>query len=619
MTPAVKAALLGGYKPPPSFFAPLQTSLLPTVSAAAPTFARATVGTVIDFQGLVKTCLANEARFVGARRVQNLVLAGGTTSTNNAWGANSSMTQVSNTATAPDGTASALSFTATAGLGRYYATGLNAAVLSGDTVVSSVWLKGSGTINLVMYDNVSAAYYGAQITLSGTWTRYSISKTLSTSAITDFRFGVILDAQAGLNGGVAPTTTAFQVWGAQLERVTGQSNQNPSEYVSKGVLAAPYYGAGVDGVRYFNYLNGNTVSGNVVTAGMGALISNANSSYADKSGPFGYLAEPSRANVLLQSASLTTTPWATHSSGGPAVPTLTANAAIAPDGTNTATQVVQPAVSAANTDSQIYQIFTAAASVYTFSVWLKGAVGGEQIYLSAVNQAGSPFYNSNVITLTTSWQLYTWVTPTLAVHTFSYGIGCDLRGGTASAISACTYYAWGAQAEVGLFPSTYIPTTTSTFTRSADALTYPTANVGVNKMTGAVYAEVTMQTSLTNSSGLLNQYLFDFASNQLMAHWYQSYLQFGVVGNVTFNAWTAVNANTIYKLAGVWKNNVANSFLNTGMPAAPVAIATPSIGSALAIGNFGGSTGYSWGGTIRNFKVWPAALSNAALAAITAQ
>jgi hypothetical protein len=37
------------------------------------------------------------------------------------------------------------------------------------------------------------------------------------------------------------------------EDVTGQSNQNPSEYVSCGVLAAPYYGAGVDGVQYFNY------------------------------------------------------------------------------------------------------------------------------------------------------------------------------------------------------------------------------------------------------------------------------------------------------------------------------------------------------------------------------
>jgi len=41
----------------------------------------------------------------------------------------------------------------------------------------------------------------------------------------------------------------------QLENVTGQSNQNPSEYVSVGVLAAPYHGFGADGAKYFDYQN----------------------------------------------------------------------------------------------------------------------------------------------------------------------------------------------------------------------------------------------------------------------------------------------------------------------------------------------------------------------------
>ena len=42
-------------------------------------------------------------------------------------------------------------------------------------------------------------------------------------------------------------------------RMTGVTNQNTPEYVSNGVLSAPYHGAGVDGVAYFTYLNPNVV------------------------------------------------------------------------------------------------------------------------------------------------------------------------------------------------------------------------------------------------------------------------------------------------------------------------------------------------------------------------
>ena len=39
----------------------------------------------------------------------------------------------------------------------------------------------------------------------------------------------------------------------QLEDVTGQSIQTPSEYVSTNVLTtAPFHGSNVDGVKYFD-------------------------------------------------------------------------------------------------------------------------------------------------------------------------------------------------------------------------------------------------------------------------------------------------------------------------------------------------------------------------------
>lgn len=72
------------------------------------------------------------------------------------------------------------------------------------------------------------------------------------------------------------TTLTVTITGAvtdlQVEDVTGQADQNPAKYVSKGVESGDYHGVGVDGVAYFNYANGNTVSGNVVTEAKGQTL-----------------------------------------------------------------------------------------------------------------------------------------------------------------------------------------------------------------------------------------------------------------------------------------------------------------------------------------------------------
>jgi hypothetical protein len=44
-----------------------------------------------------------------------------------------------------------------------------------------------------------------------------------------------------------------------FENVTGQTNTNPSEYISVGVLTTPYHGANVDGVCYKITYNNNTI------------------------------------------------------------------------------------------------------------------------------------------------------------------------------------------------------------------------------------------------------------------------------------------------------------------------------------------------------------------------
>lgn len=194
-------------------------------------------------------------------------------------------------------------------------------------------------------------------------------------------------------------------------------------------------------------------SGAVATSGASAL---------------GLLVEEIRTNLLLQSADVSNAAWLTLGTTS-AAPTVTGNQVVAPDGTTTAAKVAYPSVAAGGPVSVVYQGITATAAVYTFSAWLKGAVGGEKVYLSC-NVAGAPFY-SVACTLTTAWQRFTLTTPALTATTWYFVIGTDTRDAAQLATSAQTVHVWGAQTELGQFVTSYIPTTAASATRNGDLAT----------------------------------------------------------------------------------------------------------------------------------------------------
>ncbi len=248
---------------------PLTTSLLWTGSGSSvPSFSRATSATVVDHEGIIRTCKVGEARFQWARRVENLIrfsenLAHATWTKTSIdilstwelwpyWQNNAMRVRVRNTNN-----------------GVYQSIPLTI----GKTYTFSMWLKWTPW-NLVraVLNNGMNWYYSTATNPTGEWQRVSGTFTAVTPS-------TYIHLRADL-----PTSIPnfeFYFGGMQLEEWSVMS-----EYVSYDALSAPYHGAGVDGVKYFStLLDGTPIADSILR---------------------GYLAEGTATNLLLNSSTLAT-------------------------------------------------------------------------------------------------------------------------------------------------------------------------------------------------------------------------------------------------------------------------------------------------------------------------
>lgn len=157
-------------------------------------------------------------------------------------------------------------------------------------------------------------------------------------------------------------------------------------------------------------------------------------------------------NVLLNTSSIGGNSWTIGSinSGNPSV---VLNAAVDPTGGMTATEIVFPAVSGTGNASIVYQELTSLLPFLSggvFSLYLRGAVGGEITYLFADGNT----QNSVQCVLTTSWQRFNIAYNPISGANFP-GVGTDLRDPNQAATAAQTIFAAFAALEPGASPTPY--------------------------------------------------------------------------------------------------------------------------------------------------------------------
>jgi len=196
------------------------------------------------------------------------------------------------------------------------------------------------------------------------------------------------------------------------------------------------------------------------------------------------LLEKQSTNSILYSEQFDNAGWTTGFSA--LTPNaVTANYGISPDGTQNADRI-QLTVNASNVASQIYQFPSSSATTYTASVWLKSLSGTPTISIvDSYNITGG----YQLVTLTTEWVRYT--------KTFAAGAGGILPQfllyhGTTS--SSADFLAWGFQVEQSSYPTSYIPTTSASATRVADACFKTGISSLIGQTTGSVFVDFELYT-----------------------------------------------------------------------------------------------------------------------------
>lgn len=351
----------------------------------------------------------------------------------------------------------------------------------------------------------------------------------------------------------------------------------------------------------------------------------------------GLLVEEQRTNLLLRSQEFDNASWTQSPSADVDV---TANAAVAPDGTSTADKMIE--ATTANTFHDLFQSLTFVAGArYTASAFVKASERhrGALTFGSNAGFTSERLVQFNLVAKTASAigtgaaagiEEYTngwfrvWVSATAdasGASPFYFRLqdnsGTSIYAGTPSS----GLFIWGAQIEAGAAPTSYIPTTTAQVTRLADQINaaVPVTPEGtiVCVSCGADGVAGVNQSAFTLSDGTSSNRIVLRRNNATGG---TQYLVVSVGSNVAQVNTTQKAAGQRNKFAISWKPNQFLGaedglvVLNDTSGNAPVGLTQLGIGSSGSA--FGGAE--SLNGAVERIVFIPRALTAAELQAVTA-
>lgn len=402
--------------------------------------------TVIDHEGTVRTCIANEARFPGARRVRNILDAPVNFGDPKwlVWRASKIG------ATVIDGVAcEEINFQAFNDSALYQYPTIKIYTYGRYAVRCKVRAK-TGTVTLRLSIGGSASNFTPDITVGTEWTDIGHYITAPFAGADNI----------SLRNGSAAASQDFYIANFQNEDVTLQSNKNPGNFTTT--------------TEAFNTLNGNTLSNTtygVLTEAVGAVISPE---------PEGLLLEPSRTNPLYHVNDFTQTSWV---KGGTATASIDATK-LAPNGLQ-ASLLSGLQASGGNNISQAATYTSGATFSPDFWLALKTDALGAGERLRFLNPQGTTYgvwyVNPDDLTPGT-WYRINKYSPhvTIAVPFAANGVNGGINFSTD--VGTGTADIWVAEVNVqeGKFPTSSVPSGGSKLTRDVTTMSLPVSNIDPN-------------------------------------------------------------------------------------------------------------------------------------------
>lgn len=426
--------------------------------------------------------------------------------------------------------------------------------INGNLGVFSLWIKGvAGETIVVTYGGTDKV-----LTLTGNWTRFYTNGNIASSA------------ELFINTFASVTARTIEVWGGQAEVGSVATDYIPT------TTAAVSVGPVNDEPRLtYDPVNPTAPS---------------------------LLMEPQRTNIALYSEDFNNAVWNKQLGAS-----VTANTNISPDGyKNADTLSIQP-------NQYIFQSSAGnlpSGTTYTFSAYVKVDSGTKQFQMFTYSGTGNDF-TSPTFTATTEWQRFTltFTTATAAVTGF-YPVGQDgFAGGD--------FIVWGAQVEVGSYPTSYIPTNGTSVTRVADLSQKTGASDIIGQTEGTIYWEADFTTMVaTAHEDILNIdngafgntiYLFKSSTGLFVAEIYVS-----SVLQASFS--TPTKPIGTYKMALGYANNNTAFFVNGEQVGATDTSCSIPATNRIQLGN--GALGPSTSNT-KKVLLFPTRLDNATLATLT--